>query len=183
MSDGMLHARIDVMWMRVVLRDRGVRYDTLRTLAEAWGDSRQRVVEALDQLAAVVDQGGPAWDAAVDDVEADLQMDEAEATLTHVDAYRLSDELLAAAALTMSARSSPLRPGAGGHRVPAPAPRGGGVMMQTLILNGVEVFAVCQHPVEGAVILSEADLLLPDDAIGLPVCCGIAQDEFRAGVA
>ncbi|MFB7910229.1 hypothetical protein ACFC1T_27725 [Kitasatospora sp. NPDC056076] len=103
-QDGMLHAHIDPMWMHVVLQDRGVRYGTLRTLAEAWGDSRQRVVEALDALAAVVDEGGPAWDAAVEDVEADLQFDEAEVELTHVDAYRLADELAAAAALTMSAR-------------------------------------------------------------------------------
>jgi hypothetical protein len=100
----MLHARIDAMWMSVLLRDRGVRHGTLRTLAEAWGDSRQRVIEALDALAAVVEEGGPAWDAAVEDVEADLQMGEAEVELTHVDAERLADELLAAAALTMSAR-------------------------------------------------------------------------------
>ncbi|NUP53413.1 MAG: hypothetical protein HOW97_39745 [Catenulispora sp.] len=103
-QDGMLHARIDPMWMSVLLRAREVRYGTLRTLAEAWGEDRQRVIDALDALAAVVDEGGPAWDAAVEDVEADLEMDEAEVELTHVDAYRLSDGLLAAAALTMSAR-------------------------------------------------------------------------------
>jgi hypothetical protein len=105
----MLHARIDPMWMDVILRARGVRYGTLRTLAEAWGDSRQRVIEALDALAAVVEEGGPAWDAAVDDVEADLEMDEAEVELTHLDAQRLADELLAAAALTMSARREAAR--------------------------------------------------------------------------
>ncbi|MFD4394707.1 hypothetical protein [Kitasatospora sp. NPDC058478] len=103
-QDGMLHGRIDPMWMHVVLRARGPRYDTLRTLAEAWGESRQRVIDALDALAVVVDEGGPAWDAAVDDVEADLQMDEAEVELTHLDARRLADELLVAASLTMSAR-------------------------------------------------------------------------------
>ena len=107
--DGMLHAGIDPMWMSVRLRARGVRYDTLRTLAEAWGDSRQRVIEALDQLAAVVDEGGPAWDAAVEDVEADLQMDEAEVELTYVDARRLAAELLAAAERTMSARREAVR--------------------------------------------------------------------------
>ncbi|GAA2838111.1 hypothetical protein ACFQ0M_16990 [Kitasatospora aburaviensis] len=102
--DGMLHARIDAMWMHVILRDRGPRYETLRVLAEAWAEDRSQVVRALDQLAAVVEQGGPAWDAAVDDVEADLQMPEPETELTHVDAERLADELLAAAPLTMSAR-------------------------------------------------------------------------------
>ncbi|MFC5888527.1 hypothetical protein RMN57_12965 [Kitasatospora sp. CM 4170] len=100
----MLHARIDAMWMHVILRDRGPRYETLRVLAEAWAEDRSQVVRALDQLAAVVEQGGPAWDAAVDDVEADLQMPEPETELTHVDAERLADELLAAAPLTMSAR-------------------------------------------------------------------------------
>jgi hypothetical protein len=55
--------------------------------------------------------------------------------------------------------------------------------MQTLVLNGQTVFAVCLHPVEGAVILTVEDLLLPDDVIGLPVCCDVAQAEFRAGVA
>lgn len=109
MSDGMLHARIDPMWMHVILRARDVRYGALRTLAEAWGEDRQRVIDALDQLAAVVELGGPAWDAAVDDVEADLQMDEAEVELTHVDACRLSDELLTAAALTLSARQEAAR--------------------------------------------------------------------------
>jgi hypothetical protein len=100
----MLHARIDPMWMDVILRARGVRYGTLRTLAEVWGEDQQRVIEALDQLATVVEEGGPAWDAAVDDVEINLQMDEAEVELTHVDARRLAGELQAAARLTMSAR-------------------------------------------------------------------------------
>jgi hypothetical protein len=107
--DGMLHAHIDATWMNVILRNREVRYGTLRTLAEAWGDSRQRVIEALDQLAAVVEEGGPAWDAAVDDVEADLEMDEAEVELTHVDAQRLAAGLIAAASLTMSARREAAR--------------------------------------------------------------------------
>jgi hypothetical protein len=102
--DGMLHARIDATWMHVVLRDRAPRYEVLRVLAEAWAEDRSLVMRALDQLAAVVDEGGPAWDAAVDDVEADLQMDEAEVELTHVDATRLADELLAAARKTMTAR-------------------------------------------------------------------------------
>ncbi|MFJ9771137.1 hypothetical protein ACIRVF_07830 [Kitasatospora sp. NPDC101157] len=109
-QDGMLHARIDPMWMSVLLRNREVRYGTLRTLAEAWGEDRQRVIEALDLLADVVGQGGEAWDAAVYDVEANLQMDEAETVLTHVDAYRLADELRAAAPLTMSARQEARRP-------------------------------------------------------------------------
>ncbi|MFE2407017.1 hypothetical protein ACFXDE_01600 [Kitasatospora sp. NPDC059408] len=104
MSDGMLNARIDPMWMHVLLRVREVRYGTLRTLAEAWGDSRQRVMDELDALAAVVSQGGEAWDAAVDDLEANLEFGEAEVELTHLDAYRLADELAAAATLTMSAR-------------------------------------------------------------------------------
>lgn len=107
--DGMLHARIDPLWMSVVLRDRAPRYEVLRVLAEAWAEDQSMVVRALTQLAAVVEQGGPAWDAAVDDVEADLQMDEAEVELTHVDAVRLADELLAAAPLTMSARREAAR--------------------------------------------------------------------------
>lgn len=103
-QDGMLHAHIDPMWMHVVLRDRAVRDDTLRTLAEAWGESRQRVIDELDALAAVVEQGGPAWDAAVDDLEVNLQMGEAEVELTYLDARRLASELSAAASRTMSAR-------------------------------------------------------------------------------
>lgn len=103
-QDGMLHAHIDPMWMHVVLRDRAVRDDTLRTLAEAWGESRQRVIDELDALAAVVEQGGPAWDAAVDDLEVNLQMGEAEVELTCLDARRLASELSAAASRTMSAR-------------------------------------------------------------------------------
>ncbi|MER5350649.1 hypothetical protein ABT093_09990 [Kitasatospora sp. NPDC002551] len=102
--DGMVHARIDATWMHVVLRARGVRYDTLRALAEAWAEDQSLVVDALNRLAAAVEEGGPAWDAAVDDVELDLGMDEAETELTHVDAVRLADELLTAAPLTMSAR-------------------------------------------------------------------------------
>lgn len=100
----MVHARINPMWMHVILRARGVRYETLRTLAEAWNGNQQDVIDSIAALAAVVDEGGPAWDSAVEDVEADLQMDEAEVELTHLDATRLADELLGAAALTMSAR-------------------------------------------------------------------------------
>jgi hypothetical protein len=102
--DGMLHARIDATWMHVILRDRAPRYEVLRSLAEAWNEDQSLVLRAIAQLAAVVDEGGPAWDAAVDNVEADLQMDEAEVELTHVDATRLADELLAAARKTMTAR-------------------------------------------------------------------------------
>jgi hypothetical protein len=109
MNDGMLHARIDPMWMDAILRARGVRYGTLRTLAEVWGEDRQRVIEAMDQLAAAVEEGGPAWDAAVEDIEANLQMDEAEVELTHLDAQRLAAELITAAALTMSARREAAR--------------------------------------------------------------------------
>jgi hypothetical protein len=102
--DGMLHGRIDAMWLHVVLRARGVRYDTLRVLAEAWNEDQALVLRAIAQLAEVVEEGGPAWDAAVDDVESDLQMNEAELSLPEQDAVMLADELLAAAPMTLSAR-------------------------------------------------------------------------------
>lgn len=103
-TDESLHARIDPMWDHVILRNRAVRTDTLRTLAEVWNENPELVAEQIAKLAAVVEQGGPAWDAAVDDVEIDLQMSEAETELDEQQARTLSAELAAAAALTFSAR-------------------------------------------------------------------------------
>ena len=103
-------AQIDPMWMAVLLRARDIRNDTLRTLAEVWAEQPDLVIRALDQLAAVVEQGGPAWDAAIDDAESDLQMDEAHVRLDETRALQLADELRDAAGLTLAARARTAQP-------------------------------------------------------------------------
>jgi len=104
MTDARLNATNDPMWMRVILRADDIRSDTLRVLAEAWNEDPERVGELLGRLADVVGQGGPAWDAAVLDLESDLQMDDAEISLNGDEATRLADELDAAAARTLGSR-------------------------------------------------------------------------------
>lgn len=102
--DARLNAHNDPMWMRVILRADDIRNDTLRVLAEAWNEDPDRVTTLLEQLAATVQQGGGAWDAAVLDLESDLQMDDAEIELDEQQARTLADELDAAAARTIGAR-------------------------------------------------------------------------------
>lgn len=102
--DAELNAVIDPMWMAVLLRARDIRNDTLRTLAEAWAEQPDLVIRALDQLAAVVEQAGPGWDAAVTDAESDLQMGEAHVRLDETRAVQLADELRDAAGQTLAAR-------------------------------------------------------------------------------
>jgi hypothetical protein len=102
--DAELNAQLDPLWHAVLLRARDIRNDTLRTLAEAWAEQPDLVIRALDQLAAVVEQGGPAWDAAVVDTESDLQMGEAHVSLDETRALQLADELRVAAGQTLAAR-------------------------------------------------------------------------------
>lgn len=103
-TDAELNAGLDPLWHAVLLRARGIRNDTLRTLAEAWAEKPDLVIRALDQLAAVVEQAGPGWDAAVDDAESDLQMDEAHISLDETQALQLAAELRDAASQTLAAR-------------------------------------------------------------------------------
>lgn len=112
MTDARLNAHNDAMRMHVILRADDIRSNTLRAIAEAWNENPDRVGALLDQLAAVVEQGGPAWDAAVLDTEADLQMDDAEIELDEQQGRQLADELDEAAARTLGARLRAATPAA-----------------------------------------------------------------------
>lgn len=112
MTDDRLNAHNDPAWMRVILRADDIRNNTLRVLAEAWNENPERVGQLLALLGAVVEQGGPAWDAAVLDLESDLQMDDAEIELDEQQARQLADELDEAAARTIGARLRAATPAA-----------------------------------------------------------------------
>ncbi|MFI6443784.1 hypothetical protein [Kitasatospora sp. NPDC050543] len=89
----------------VLLRVRGIRYDTLAAVAEMWLTDRDLVEEHLDRLAAVVERRGAQWDAEVDDAECSWQMDEAHVELDETQALQLADELRDAAGRTFGHES------------------------------------------------------------------------------
>lgn len=97
-----LCARIDTMWMKVVLRVDRIREHTLKSLAEAFVDDPDTITELLHRLADAAP--GAEFDAVVLDLEAECAMDDAEVSIDEADARRLGRELGEAAELTMSAR-------------------------------------------------------------------------------
>lgn len=104
--DESLNVHIPVAGFRPVLRARAIRNDTLRTLAEAWGENPDRVGDLLDQLAAFAEQGGGGWDDAVLNLESDLQMDDAEVELDGEQAQELAADLTACMARTIAGKAA-----------------------------------------------------------------------------
>jgi hypothetical protein len=108
--DAGLNAAIDPTWMRVILTARGIRNADLRALAEAFAEDREHVIAELTQLAAALDRPAEGWDEAVDDFEANMQLDEASLGLDERDARQLAAELDTAADRTYTARARVGRP-------------------------------------------------------------------------
>lgn len=91
-----IYTRVD--WLAGFLRADRIRLDTLVQLAAALGDdtTRDDVLEALDELASVVQSAHPSegvLDAAVEAVEDAAGMDTAQVPIDKATALRLSGEL------------------------------------------------------------------------------------------
>jgi len=109
--DAGLNAGNDPMWIHAVLTARQIHLATLRTLAEAWAERREDAIDEMDTLAASLNRVEGGWDAAVCDLEANLQLDEADVMeLTAEQARRLAEQLLAAADRTAASRREAERP-------------------------------------------------------------------------
>lgn len=102
--DASLNAKVDTFGAYVVLHSDEIRGVTLKTIAQMWGEDRDKAIELMDSLATAVDGPSEAWDEAVIDFETDSQMPYPELELDETRALQLADELRDAAGRTFAAK-------------------------------------------------------------------------------